>query len=415
MPSGDSVSTYQSTGPFRPAPVVAAPLELDAALWQALERQRAADLAAAAAPANGRWWDLPRYDRPPVDPFIEAWLARAWDAHKRSSEAWVPGHESRMHARAELASYLQRVVLPATADPKLHQLPAALVHARRSGTTAYNPETDRYVRYYDAKAEKPLLCPDDSREEGSRLYRRYAPQLAEWMDPGSGHQVHYVVLTCPHARPGLLARRMRGLITRARKVLAEFRCVTGALIVLEAPLSAARKWNVHLNVIVTTDGSFFDYERLRHRWRWQLDAQRLAGGEEDLRRAISELLKYAVQTVATKSAEKLAAHQTQAPAMTEWTAAEWLEWWDAHKRFRRTRSYGCLYKIGKPAAQSTLGFVHVGWFATYRGRLFFRSALLDSIQGDNSAPPIPPLTLEELAKCRGPPPTGPPMQQKELL
>lgn len=356
-----------------------------------------------------------RFAPPSVDPFLQEWLAAAWRAHKRASEDWKAGHEARTHAREQVARYLQRVVLPERADPRLQRMPAELVTARRSGTTSYRPIDDRYVRMYDHKAGLRLLCPDDSREESDRLYRRYSPRLLEWMEPGSSHQVHYIVLTCPHARPGLLAKRMRGLITRARKVLSEFKCVTGSVFVLEAPLSAARKWNVHLNVIVTTDGSFFDYGALRARWRWQLEAQRLSGGEEALRGAVRELLKYSVQAIPTKSAEKLANGATEAPAMTEWTAAEWLEWWDAHQRFRRTRTYGELYRIGKIPPQSMEGFHVVGWFATYRGRLFFGSTLLDSIQGDNSERAIPRLSLEELEKCRGPPGTGPPKQQKELL
>jgi hypothetical protein len=227
--------------------------------------------------------------------------------------------------------------------------------------------------------------------------------------------VHHIVFTCPHAKPGNLARRMRGLFKRLPKVLREFRCVTGFVLVMEAPLSEARHWNVHINAVITTDGTFFDYEALRARWRWQLEGDRIRGGPDALRGAVNELLKYAVQSVPTKSAEKLSRHQTKAPAMTEWTAAEWLEWWQAHRKFRRTRSYGCMFKLGKPAPESTAGFVHIGWFATYRGRIFLRSALLDSIQGDNSAPPIPPLTLEELEKCRGPPQTGPPNEQQVLL
>lgn len=414
MPSGGSESTYQTNAPKRPAPVASAAV-LDARLWAALERQRESDQRAASAAAAGRWWELPSFDPLPADPYLQSWLAAAARAHKRAETDWQAGHEARTHAREQVARFLERTVLPARADPRLQRMPAELVTARRSGTTSYRPADDRYIRMYDLKAGLRLLCPDDSREESDRLYRRYAGQLLEWMEPGSSHQVHYLVLTCPHARPGLLARRMRGLIKRARKVLGEFPCVTGALFVLEAPLSEARNWNVHLNVIVTTDGSFFDYGRLRARWRWQLEAQRLRGGEEALRGAVRELLKYSVQAIPTKSAEKLASGATKAPAMTEWTAAEWLEWWDAHQRFRRTRSYGVLFRIGKPPSESMTGFHVVGWFATYRGRLFFGSTLLDSIQGDNSARAIPNLSLEELEKCRGPPPTGPPNQQRELL
>lgn len=32
-----------------------------------------------------------------------------------------------------------------------------------------------------------------------------------------------------------------------------------------------------------------------------------------------------------------------APAMIDWPPDRFLEWWEAHRRFRRTRSYGCLF------------------------------------------------------------------------
>lgn len=35
--------------------------------------------------------------------------------------------------------------------------------------------------------------------------------------------------------------------------------------------------------------------------------------------------------------------QHYAPAMIDWPPERFLEWWEAHRRFRRTRSYGCLF------------------------------------------------------------------------
>ena len=395
---------------------------LDARLWRGLETMRENDRRRAQAESTGEWWLLPRYDPEPPDPYVQSWLAAAKRAHARSDGDWRAGHESRIAHRSQFAEWFRDTVLPARADPRLQRIPGELIQARRSGTTMYRPADDRWCRFYDHKAGLRLLCPDDAREESDRLYRRYGPTLLNWMEPGSGHQVHYVVLTCPHAAPGRLADRMRGLFTRLRKVLFEFPCVTGAVAVMEAPLSYRRRWNVHLNVLVTTDGRFFDYGALRARWHWQLEARRLKGGEDSLRASVRELLKYSAMAVPDKSADKARAQWISddlvgppppppAPAMVEWTADEWLEWWDAHQRFRRTRSYRKLYKIGKPEPESMAGFQFTGWFATYKGRLFFRSPLLDSIQGDNSDAPLPRLDLETLQKIRGPPIRAPVSKQ----
>ena len=65
----------------------------------------------------------------------------------------------------------------------------------------------------------------------------------------------------------------------------------------------------------------------------------------NLTRTVLELVKYATQPVPTKSAEKRVRRTSDAPAMTEWPAEQWIEWWRAQQRFRRTRSYGCLYAL----------------------------------------------------------------------
>lgn len=72
------------------------------------------------------------------------------------------------------------------------------------------------------------------------------------------------------------------------------------------------------------------------------------------------------------------------PAMVEWTAREWLEWWCAMKGRRRTRTYGELYGLNvdteeEPGAWVTIG---KGWWAGTGYRM--RIELLESIPGDKS-------------------------------
>lgn len=74
------------------------------------------------------------------------------------------------------------------------------------------------------------------------------------------------------------------------------------------------------------------------------------------------------------------------PALIEWTAAEFWEWFRAHKGFRRSRGYGCLYRVRRvrePVPDS-------GWQTTHMGTrgargFVIRSVLLGSIPGDKSS------------------------------
>lgn len=76
------------------------------------------------------------------------------------------------------------------------------------------------------------------------------------------------------------------------------------------------------------------------------------------------------------------------PAMTEWTAAEWIEWWNAHRGLRRTRTFGCLFKAPKPEKLDTAGAIHThsDVYDHQHRRFVRRSPLLESIPGDKSTP-----------------------------
>lgn len=237
------------------------------------------------------------------------------------------------------------------------------------------------------------------------------------------------------------ARRVRAQRRLPAKQLKPLFPIVGALATLEAPLSASRTWHPHLNVILVTRG-FFDFGAWWQHWGCVSDWRHLKPGSVDA--AFRELVKYAVRAVPEKSAAKAAeaspcstppspsssaswpdmppadpwtdtsapasaappgaaagmtggessgcstgkrsrsAKAPAGPAMVEWTAAEWLEWWQAMKGRRRTRTYGELYGLNVEAEEEPGRWVTIGkgwWAGTgYRTRI----ELLECIPGDKS-------------------------------
>jgi hypothetical protein len=84
---------------------------------------------------------------------------------------------------------------------------------------------------------------------------------------------------------------------------------------------------------------------LRAAWGANLEIKEIeAPTPELLAKLILELVKYSAAHIGQKGAEKRAKGKTQAPSLNDWPPSIRVEWWDAQKRFRRTRAYGCLYK-----------------------------------------------------------------------
>jgi hypothetical protein len=322
--------------------------------------------------------------------------------------------DKHANVRQAVAQFLERVVMPTRADPSIARLVEKLRLARRTGTYMYNRASGKIVTIVDDKAGLPLLCPDDARDEAARLQRRYVPALAEWRN--SGKALHYAVFTTPNAAPGKLRGEMVSIVKRFTKIFRRgrgFPEVKGALLTLEAPLGGGRDWNVHVNVLLMCDG-FLDYEKVRRAWHWDVHLERVRADrfdgetyEDAVRRSLRELAKYPVQAMPTKSEEKKRRRRdgrAPPPAMLEWTAAEWSEWWDAHSRFRRTRTYGELYAIDEPDPESLEGFEAVGTFWSEGQVRRSRFPLLNSITGDKSSGrDIRELAIEAFRKLFGPP------------
>jgi hypothetical protein len=205
-----------------------------------------------------------------------------------------------------------------------------------------------------------------------------------------------------------ICRRFRNSILKAKYPDGSlvFPEIKGALCVLEAPLGSARDWNVHLNVIFVVKG-YFDYEKLRRIWHWNLEIKKLAQGPGVVRGALTELIKYAVAATVAKSAHK--AQDAEAdqvrpppPAMLEWTGSELLEWLRAMRGFRRTRTYGCLFRLKKPKAEDMGQIIWLGRVDYQGGRYRLSSTLLGSIPEDNFSGRTPRERWEALIRSLAP-------------
>jgi hypothetical protein len=268
-----------------------------------------------------------------------------------------------------------------TADLYVAELAAKLRNARLDGTCGLRMNNGKPIFYWDTKAGLSRFCPDDAREDAMRLQRKVLDPVAELQ--AGGASIHYAVFTTPNAPAGELRKEMAAIQGRLRKFLKGFPQIIGALTVLEAPLGESRDWNVHVNALLVVRG-FLDYGELRRKWHWNCHMEKLATGPDAIRSALAELIKYAVAATVSKSAEKAApAGHSRAPPMLEWRDSELFEFIYAMRGFRRTRSYGCLYKLGKPEPEEIGQVIHIGTVKAWRGAIVFRSALLESIPGDN--------------------------------
>jgi hypothetical protein len=325
------------------------------------------------------------------------WAPTALEAHEQLELA-LPGLSLRHAIRKALADALEQRVLPLCNGKWVHNYIDRLRRARWHGMWGYSVAKGKSVVFWDDKAGLSRLCPDDAREESQRLSRKVLEPLEALQ--ADGYALHYCVFTSPNAAPGGLRKEMvrickalRNLILKAKHADGSpvFPEIKGALCVLEAPLGSHRDWNVHLNVILVVKG-YLDYKKLRAKWFMNVEAKPLAQGPGVVKGALCELIKYAAAATVTKSAEKAAQAATlrdgtprePPPPMLEWTGSELLEWLRAMRGFRRTRTYGCLFRLPKPKAEDLGQVIWLGPVSHDGSRYRVSSALLESITEDKS-------------------------------
>lgn len=310
-------------------------------------------------------------------------------------EADCDGRARRREIEGELANYIESIQ---RTNPqgyylrKLDQVVEAMRDCRQAGTVGIKKDGG-YLVAWDSKCGQAKLCPDESNEEQKRLVERYVPAITAWHRGGRGRRLFYVVVNPPHYPAGELERGKRevmaawrafldhrerapmdaserlrlGVGKRARYLPKTWENVQGSLVCQEDPLAASGEWNVHLNCLLLVDGEF-SYQALRA-WfddyfggQCQVHIDQVKGSADQVADSLRELVKYSVAHQGEKHDSK--GDRTPAPGMTSWEHARWLEWWDANKGFRRTRSYGDLYKIGPV---DTLGALDgVTWIGTLR-------------------------------------------------
>ena len=243
-----------------------------------------------------------------------------------------------------------------------------------------------------------------------RLSRRQVPVLMDLLKR-PGHRAYYLCATAPNSPRGKLADGMRSLYAKWYRLIRGCKRrrsplfpIVGATAVMESPLGRHRDWHPHLNIIVVCSDRL-DFKALRQWWHWNIEMRLLDGHQSSIERAFREIIKYACRTVSEKSLAKNDATELgtnwihrdavpgatagdggrdghasdeipagegaefgpgtaravggaereapnsqtgQAPPMVEWSALEALEYFRAHQRFRRSRTYRELYGIPKP-------------------------------------------------------------------
>lgn len=248
----------------------------------------------------------------------------------------------------ELAPYAEAAQRPDLAEQLRRQ--ALKMYQCRTGGPFGMGTHGRTVVAWEHKCGCSKLCPDEARHEAQRLYERYAQAIADHAKTGG--RVYKVWPTLPNYPGGRLREGKRHIFKRYRDKIVRARASKknkfdhiGSLVIQEDPLSAARDWNVHLNGILLTAG-WLSYKKLRQSWGANIEIREHKRFDADgMHHLFNEMVKYAVRTVPEKSGSK---HHTAAPALTEWTPPEAIEWHQANHGFRRTRAYGLLHGIGKP-------------------------------------------------------------------
>ena len=352
-------------------------------------------------------------------------------AARAEQEQKTKALQRRRELELQLADYIEEKIVPASGyDDAIRKLPKRMRSCRTHGVFGWRPETASLVTAWDEKCGLVRLCPHEARADAKRIEQRYLPEVESLIRRRM--RIYSAVLTTPNVAAGNLAAEKKNQFKKFNRLLKKRRAggprfpIIGALVAQEDPLGAHGDWNVHLNVLLVCDG-WLDFADFREAWHWDLSIRPLVGSHEEIASAFRELVKYSAAPVSSKSVE----HATRSaaeletstgdlvaqpgagwtdtglyrgpdgmpapPPMLEWPAESFIEWWNAQPRFRRTRSYGCLFKTPKPERIGLEGVEWLGKIDWHQGR-YQLSAALNLIPGDKST------------KARGP--RGPPGAQK---
>lgn len=336
---------------------------------------------------------------------MQRWKAGHLEAvHNQICQSF-PTFQRRKEIEDQVAEYLDRYVQERGDHFGFLDLAEKMRLCRTSGTVGLLPD-GRHVTAWDCKCGCPRLCPHESRVQTKRVIRQYVPAIQSWVDEHPLNEVHYVVFTLPNFPAGQLHEGKRAIMKRFQEqVLRATRPVTdadreeygfdgrkrkmdlfpgiqGAFVCQEDPLAAdCDSWNVHINAVILVRGHLC-YKQLRQAWGgFNLHARRLKTDPDSLAHSILEVVKYSVEHVTPKSEEKAAEGKSRAPGLTDWSFDRFSEWWAAGRKFRRIRSYGCLYKLSEEPSDG-LDEEPIEWIGSVR-RSEDGAYWVDLIQGNN--------------------------------
>jgi len=328
--------------------------------------------------------------------------------YQKATESDLASYAGRKAVRDALADRIVADVLP-IAGPDFAKLEEEADHLRAcrlSGEHGIRTDTFKRVTRWDYKCGNTRLCPDDSRANAMKHIRRTKPVLLDEMRNSKALRLYYDVLTLPNVAAGDLHDALREIYrdwNAYRKRLARAGVdLVAAITSVEAPPSASgNAWNVHLNALMLVRvGSRWreTFSTMAACWPHMSHIQQIKKGA--IESALVEVIKYSCkQTDLT----------TMAPAM-------FLEWWRAHRSFKRTRAYGVLHGCGEPEAERPevvmLGRMTWRGFAAgprYDVEVYAESASAENLILVSKSPGMSPTMVQELTECGAICPAGPPV------
>lgn len=311
-----------------------------------------------------------------------------YDVINQDVESWAMDSDKRRKVERQIAAYIRGKVAPLGAIHNANEIADKLDSCRLKGVVGVHPEGKKIFKW-QYKCGLNKLCPDEAKSEQQRLAKRYVPAVEKWLDGNRRRTFQYAVLTIPNPAPGELYEAIRDIYKRFADLMKRKACqaVKGCLVTLEDPLSQVYSedgellpdqysWNVHLNVMLLIDGHF-DWKEFQQLWGYGIHFQsardmaelaRRRGRDTDRRTvllsAFQELLKYSVKHLTgdggkTKTVD---GQQRVSIGMVEWPAWRFVEWWQAHRAYRRTRSYGVLFRIEDERERLDMSLVR--WIGT---------------------------------------------------
>lgn len=314
------------------------------------------------------------------------------------------GRTGRMEIRQRLAAYMERVY-EHTGLKEYKERSIDLFKARKTGVIGLVAD-GRHVVAWDEKVNCVRLCPDDAREDAKRLNRKYGLQIYKLLSSNRGWRLFYCVYTDKNSAPGELLNGKRSIykdfagLHRTKWGKAH---IMGTFATQEDPLSASDDWNIHINALHLVSGDF-DFKTLRQMWGRNVEIRQVQGSIEEIAKSLMEIIKYAAKHVGEKSED---GKHTTAPGMTDWSYERFHEWYYAGKRFRRSRSYGQLFRVKNQGQDFDMDSIQ--WVGSARwmdnGYLvnLKHGIGVDLIQADKSALPDSPLPFKSRNSGASPP------------